>query len=76
MNKTRPVRTRKRHLRPRRAATQSRSALVKLLRPIVRDLMAEELDRLQDEGDAKASREALAEGGAVPHDEFWKRRGL
>ena len=76
MKKTRTTRARKRNLRPRLSRTPGRAALVKILRPIVRDLMAEELDRREDEGDVKASREALAEGGEVPHEEFWKKRGL
>jgi len=76
MNKTKTARARKRHLRPRSGRTTGRAALVKLLRPIVRDLMAEELDRREDAGDVKASREALAEGGAIPHAEFWKKYGL
>lgn len=76
MGKTKTTRARKRNLRPRAGRTPGRAALVKILRPIVRDLMAEELDRREDEGDAKASREALAEGGAISHKEFWKKRGL
>ena len=76
MSKTKSTRARKRNLGPRSARTPGRAALVKILRPIVRDLMAEELDRREDEGDVKASREALAEGGAIPHEEFWKKRGL
>jgi hypothetical protein len=47
-----------------------------MVRPIVRELVAEELARIEDEADAKASREALAEGGAIPHKEFWKKYGL
>jgi len=76
MNKTRTTRARKRNLRPRRATTPSRAALVKMLRPIVRDLMTEELERRQDAADVKASREAVAEGGVISHEEFWKKRGL
>ncbi len=76
MNKTKTLRTRKRKPRPRSGRTPDRAALVKILRPIVRDLMAEELDRREDEGDVRASREALSEGGAVPHEEFWKQFGL
>lgn len=76
MKKAKTIRTRKRNLRPRRSRTPGHAALVKILRPIVRDLMAEELDRREDQADVKASQEALAEGGAVPHDEFWKKRGL
>lgn len=76
MSKTKAVRARKRNPRPRPGRTPARAALLKILRPIVRDLMAEELDRREDEGDVKASRESLAEGGAVPHEEFWKKFGL
>jgi hypothetical protein len=47
-----------------------------MFRPIVRELVAEELARREDEADVKASREALAEGGAIPHEEFWKKYGL
>jgi hypothetical protein len=44
--------------------------------PIVRELVAAELARREDEADVKASREAMAEGGGIPHKEFWKKYGL
>lgn len=76
MSKGKAVRARKRNLGPRSSRTTRHAALVKLLRPIVRDLMAEELDRREDEGDVRDSREAMAEGGAIPNEEFWKKYGL
>ena len=52
------------------------AAIRKLVRPIVRELVAEEMARREDEADVRASREALAVGGAISHEEFWKKRGL
>jgi hypothetical protein len=61
---------------PRRRRVPSDAALRAAVLPIVKELVAEELARLEDEADVRASREAMAEGGAVPHEEFWRRRGL
>lgn len=75
MPKTR-TRAARRTTEPRRRSGPSAAALRKMFRPIVRELVAEELARREDEADVKASREALAEGGAIPHEEFWKKYGL
>lgn len=60
----------------RRRRVPSDAALRAVVRPIVKELVAEELARLEDEADVRASREAMTEGGALPHEEFWKKRGL
>ena len=72
--KTRPPVRRK--APARKPSSRSRAALVKLFRPIVRELVAEELERIEDRLDAQDGREANREAGEVPHDEFWRKRGL
>jgi hypothetical protein len=47
-----------------------------MVRPIVRELMAEELERLEDRLDAQDAREALAEPGGITHEELVKKLGL
>jgi len=70
------TRASRRKTAPLRRSGPSAAALRAMVRPIVRELVAEELARRADEADVKASREALAEGGAIPHEEFWRKRGL
>ena len=70
------TRTPRRKAAARRRSSPAAASLRAMMRPMVRELVAEELARLEDAGDVKASREALAEGGAISHEEFWKKRGL
>jgi hypothetical protein len=75
MRKT-PTRASRRKNAPRRRSAPSTAALRAMVRPIVRELMAEELERLEDRLDAQDAREALAEPGGITHEELVKKLGL
>lgn len=60
----------------RRRSGPSAAALRKAVRPIVEEIMARELEKLEDRLDAQDAREALKEPGEISHEEFWKKRGL
>jgi hypothetical protein len=72
--RTRPIARRK--PASRRRSGPSPSALRKAVRPIVEELMAKHLERLEDRLDAQDAAEALKEPGEIPHEQFWKKRGL
>ena len=61
---------------PRRRSGPSPAALRRLVRPIVEELVAKELEKLEDRLDAQDAAEALQEPGEISHEEFWKRHGL
>ena len=69
-------RTARKKAAPRRRSGPSAAALRAMVRPIVRELMAKELERLEDRLDAQDAAEALREPGEIPHEEFWKKHGL
>lgn len=47
-----------------------------MVRPIVEELVAKEMERLEDRLDAQDAAEALREPGDISHEEFWKKHGL
>jgi hypothetical protein len=61
---------------PRRRSGPSAADLRKLVRPIVEELMAKEMERLEDRLDAWDAREALAEPGGITHEELVKKLRL
>lgn len=74
MRRTR-ARTTRRRTAFRRHGDPSVPDIGKMLRPIVRELVAEELERLEDRLDAQDAREALSEPGGITHEELVKRLG-
>ena len=81
MSKARGRTARRKTAPRRRAATRRRSgpspaALRAMVRPIVEELMAKELEKLEDRLDAQDAAEALREPGEITHEEFWKKHGL
>jgi len=64
---------RRRRTRERLLASPRNRAFIRKFDPLVRAMVAE---AIEDWIDARESEEALAEGGAIPHDEFWRRLGL
>lgn len=75
MPKTR-TRTPARRAAPRRRNGPTAAALRAMVRPIVEELVAKELERLEDRLDAQDAREALAEPGGITHEELVKKLGL
>ena len=75
MSKT-PTRATRRRAASRRQNRPTAATLRAIVRPIVRELMAKELERLEDRLDAQDAAEALREPGEIPHEEFWKKHGL
>ena len=60
----------------KRRSAPSTAALRKLVRPIVEELMAKQLERLENRLDAQDAAEAQREPGEISHEEFWRKRGL
>jgi len=75
MPKTR-TRTPARRAAPRRRNGPTAAALRAMVRPIVEELVAKEMERLEDRLDAQDAAEALREPGEISHEEFWKKHGL
>ena len=75
MPKTR-TRAPRRKTASRRRSGPSPAALRAMVRPIVKELVAEEFERLEDRLDAQDAREALAEPGGITHEELVKKLGL
>ena len=75
MPKTRS-RSRLRKAPSRRAGGPSTAALRAMVRPIVEELVAKEMERLEDRLDAQDAAEALREPGEISQEEFWKKHGL
>lgn len=75
MSKTR-TRSPRRKAPSRPARGPSPAALRAMVRPIVEELVAKEMERLEDRLDAQDAAEALREPGEISHEEFWKKHGL
>ena len=76
MRVTRIRRAPRRKASSRRKSGLSTTALRMMIRPIVEELIAKYLERLEDRLDAQDAREALAEPGGITQEEFWRKRGL
>jgi len=62
--------------KPAHPSVRRKAALLRMLRPIVAELVAKELEKLEDRLDAQDAREALAETGGITHEELLKNLGL
>ena len=76
MRMTRTRRTPRRKAGSRRRSAPSAAALRRIVRPIVEELMAKQLEQIEDRLDAQDAREALADPGGITHEELVKKLGL
>ena len=71
-----PSKSTRRKSSPRRNSGPTKAALREMVRPIVRELVAEELEPLEDRLDYLESESSLRDGKPVPAGKVWKELGL